>query len=72
MIIKINDKVQYEAETAKMVDGRIVATRADGTEFVIGGDLSAIKVIGGEIEETPNSSVWDELDAAYQEGVDSV
>lgn len=53
MIIKINESLQYEAESALMVNGQIIAVRADGTEITIGGDLTNIEVIGGEIVSEP-------------------
>jgi len=36
------------------------------------GEVEVEEVEDPETPETPDDSVWDELDAAYQEGVDSV
>ena len=65
MIIKIFNQTQYEVESAKMIAGRIVSVRADGTEIIIGGDLSDVEVIGGEIEngETAETVSWDAMAA---------
>lgn len=74
MIIVMTETIQYEVASAKWQGGKIVATKEDGTELVIGGDLSTVYTIGGEIEPESvdpagNDAVWDELDAAYTEGV---
>ena len=65
MIIKVNEATRYEVETAKKVGGQIVATRADGSKIVIGGDLQSIEVIGGEI--APQDEVTQEARIAQLE-----
>ena len=72
----------YECASAEQYLDGVHLLNDDGSIFVIIAQPERIqKVEGGEIvvveqpEPTPSgddSSVWDELDAAYQEGVDSV
>lgn len=65
MILKINESLQYEVESAVMADGQIIAVRTDGTNITIGGDLENIEVIGGEIVSEPTQLDQIEAQVAY-------
>lgn len=69
MIIKLSDSLQYEVVSAQKVDGKIVAIREDGTEIVMGGDLSIVEVIGGELEMVAEPSQEERI-AELEEALD--
>ena len=63
MLIKVSETLQYEVESAKLVNSQIEAVLLDGRTVSIGGDLSAVEVIGGEIKKDTTPSVEEILNA---------
>jgi len=71
MIIKVSDTLQYEVTSASYVNNGVEMVLTDGRVLFLGGDLSAMEVIDGEItgaDAAESISVYDEMDAAYQVG----
>lgn len=77
LILKENNRIQYATYPQYAPDDAVIVdTLPDGdiTDYLYAdGEYIYDPLPRPEPEEPPvETSVWDELDAAYQEGVDSV